>query len=120
MAALAAGSSVTSVHLGLASHHHVFCPEHERFEDEGAAPRPTSRRPGLAAPAAAERRHVACAFANQLLRPFVLVPAAPIPSAALAHATALPVTRAAAHPRLTALQLAPKHSPPITGSIAPS
>jgi hypothetical protein len=116
---VAAGAAAPSLHLGSASHHHVFCSDHERFEDEAsrtaataAAPSTPSGHAALTSAGPRERTHVACAFSNLLLRPMLDAPSGRTPSTSPWQPLEPVLCQRAGHAPLAALLLAPKHSPP--------
>jgi len=112
----AAGAAVPSLHLGAASHHHAYCPEHERFEDlaPSASPQaaPPARAPAVALAHRPERAHAACACSNLLLRPMLSGPSLRAPACGDAGLLEPASCAQAGHPPLATLLLAPKHSPP--------
>ncbi|MGC4116492.1 MAG: hypothetical protein QM765_18325 [Myxococcales bacterium] len=116
-----AGAAAPSLHLGSASHHHVFCPEHARFEDVPRAG-DAARAPvtTLAVAHGSAATHTACAFSNLLLRPMHLGPGERLAVLGSAQSVEPVANVQAGHLAVAALDLAPKQSPPARAATISS
>ncbi len=117
-ALLFATPTLPGLHRALATHAHVFCAQHQVYEDVPLqvqeSPSTEPGRDGAAKSRSGhfDHSHVACAFLNLTLSSFEPVAAAPPGFARGASRGALGHRLPGSFAPIAALELAPKHSPP--------
>ena len=118
VAVVCATTCLPALHRAFATHAHVFCAQHQVFEDvqprglSRPATTPTHDRGMTDESGREDRAHLACAFSNLILDSFDPPTAVPTSLARVAARAGRQPLSPVHVEQLPVLRLAPKHSPP--------